>query len=82
MREGHRNLGSQTTSPVFPALFLGGGQPLSWVEEKQLKARSLARLKPESPLRKEDQDRRGDLVTAMLQWKEALGPPPWSHRGQ
>lgn len=59
VKEGQRNLVSPTTSPAFPALVLGGGQSLSLVEEKKLKARSLARLKPESPLRKEDGDRRG-----------------------
>lgn len=44
---------------MFPALVLGEGQPVSWVEEKQLK-RFLVQLKPESLLKKEDQYRRGD----------------------
>lgn len=44
---------------MFPALVLGEGQPVSWVEEKQLK-RFLVQLKPESLLKKEDQYRRGN----------------------
>lgn len=70
MREGQRNLGFRTASPVLPALVLGGVQSL----EKQLKVRFLARLKPKSLLRKEDQDRRGARVGATLLCREAPGP--------